>query len=415
MAPGLSSGTGIDSLASRAAGWKPPGEPGPERVGFALFAAHAFCAWAIALSNILLGIATLATLAARRTSVGSLEARRLARLAVAYLVLLVASVAASQDVRASLRSLSELFSFATLGLALIYLKGERRVRWLVDCLILVGTLIAAHGLGQLLAGMGDVEQRIRGPFSHYMTFAGFLLPIDLLLIARLLRRRAAADGGPSGWLDRKWVATLCLVAISAALVSSLTRSAWLALAVGLALVVLLVQPRLLLLAPPVAALALVVLPVPVVHRLLSMADRSDGSNYDRICMAEAGLHMIAERPLLGLGPDLVKRVYPLYRHPTAPRLLVPHLHNSYLQIAAERGIPELAVYLALLGTALATAWRGFRAGGSAADLHLGALGALVAFAVAGLFEHNWGDSEVQRLILLLVAVPVALGAGRGGP
>ena len=84
------------------------------------------------------------------------------------------------------------------------------------------------------------------------------------------------------------MATLCLAAISVALVSSLTRSAWIALAVGLALVIALVRPWLLLLAPPMAAALLVVLPVPVVHRLLSIADRSDGSNYDRICMAEAG-------------------------------------------------------------------------------------------------------------------------------
>jgi putative inorganic carbon (HCO3(-)) transporter len=403
--------SGADGAAPRAAtGWKLPVEPGRERVGFALFAGQLFAAWAIALSNILLGAATIAALASGRPALRSLEARRLARLACAYLVLLVAAVAASQDVRASVRALSELFSFGALGLALIYLRGEQRVRWLADGVILVGTLVAAHGLAQLLIGMGDVESRIRGPFSHYMTFAGFLLPIDLLLVARLLRRRARADSGPTGLLDRAWVAWLCLSAISVALVSSLTRSAWLALAVGLALLVLLVRPKLLLLAPPAAAVLLVVLPVPMVHRLLSIADRSDQSNYDRICMAEAGLRMIAERPLLGLGPDLVKRIYPLYRHPTAPRLLVPHLHNSYIQIAAERGIPALAVYLALLGTALASAWRGFRGGGAAADLHLGVLGALVAFAVASLFEHNWGDSEVQRLALFLIAIPVALEA-----
>ena len=129
-------------------------------------------------------------------------------------------------------------------------------------------------------------------------------------------------------------------------------------------------------------------------------------------MAEAGLRMVGERPLLGFGPDLVKRVYPLYRHPTAPRLLVPHLHNSYIQVAAERGIPALAVLLALLGSAAAAAWRGFRRGGADADLHLGVLGALAAFAVAGLFEHNWGDSEVQRLVLVLLAVPAGLNGDR---
>ena len=326
-------------------------------------------------------------------------------------MLLVAAVAASQDFRASARELSEIFSCMTLVLALVLVRGEARVRWLVDATILMGAAVAVWGLLQLLSGMGDVESRIRGPFSHYMTFAGFLLVVDLLLVARLLARRPDPGSpvqGPTACLDRAWVSWLCLALLSTALVSSLTRSAWIALAASLVLVVALVRPKLLLAAPPVAAFLLIVAPVPIVHRVLSIASLSDGSNYDRICMAEAGLRMIGERPLLGLGPELVKRVYPLYRHPSAPRLLVPHLHDSYLQLAAERGIPELAFYLALLATAGVAAWRGFRRRGSDADLHLGVVGALAAFMVAGLFEHNWGDTEVQRIVLVLLAIPAAL-------
>jgi geranylgeranyl pyrophosphate synthase len=118
-------------------------------------------------------------------------------------------------------------------------------------------------------------------------------------------------------------------------------------------------------------------------------------------MVEAGLRMVGERPLLGLGPDLVKRVYPLYRHPTAPRLLVPHLHNSYVQLAAERGSRAR-------GLSGADRHRGGRrlarlpALGTDADLHLAVLGAL-AVSIVSLFEHSWGDSEVQRVVLVLLA------------
>lgn len=365
----------------------------------------------IGLSNVLLGVATLGWFFVDRQTLPSAASRRTARLALGYLILLVAAIAASDDVGASRRALSEIFSFALLGLALVHLRDERRVRWLVDLLILVGTGVAIHGLAQLAGDAGDLEARIRGPFSHYMTFAGYLLLVDLLLVARLLARRERRAGGPTGLLDRPWVSGVACTLMSAAVVVSLTRSAWLALAGALLLLVALVRPKLLLVAPALALAVLIFAPIPFVHRLLSIASLSDASNYDRICMAEAGLRMVAERPLLGFGPDLVKRVYPLYRHPTAPRLLVPHLHNSYLQLAAERGIPELALYLALVATALGAAWRGFRRGGSAADLHLGVVGALVAFSIAGLFEYNWGDSEVQRVVLLLFALPPALDAG----
>ena len=154
---------------------------------------------------------------------------------------------------------------------------------------------------------------------------------------------------------------------------------------------------------------------------MSVTNLSDESSYDRLCMLEAGARMVAERPLFGIGPNMVERLYPIYRHATASRLNVPHLHDSYAQLAAERGLPALASYLALLAVALARAWRGYRAdlaaghgageAGSRADLWLGVTAALVALSVAGLFEHNWGDTEVQRVALMLLAAPFCLRIG----
>ena len=177
--------------------------------------------------------------------------------------------------------------------------------------------------------------------------------------------------------------------INVALVGSLTRNAWLGLLVGAGWLVWMRRRRLLLIALP-AALAFVVLaPVPVLARALSVTNLSDESSYDRLCMLEAGARMVAEHPLFGIGPNMVERLYPIYRHATASRLNVPHLHDSYIQLAAERGLPALASYLALLAVALARAWRGYRSdlaaghrageAGSRADLWLGVTAALMAF------------------------------------
>jgi O-antigen ligase len=242
-----------------------------------------------------------------------------------------------------------------------------------------------------------------------MTFAGFLLLLDLMLLARLLERRRRDPGpGPTALLDRKWVAWFVLALINVALFGSLTRNAWVALVSALAVLVAIARPKRMVFAPAVVWVFLIVAPVPVVARALSIVDLTDASSYDRICMLQAGLRMVGEQPLLGVGPDQVKRIYAHYRHPTAPRLLIPHLHNSFLQLAAERGIPALAVMLALLGGALVAAVKGYRRRGRAADVYLGVIGALVAFGVAALFENNWGDTEVQRLLLGIVALPYAL-------
>ena len=391
-------------------------------VPFALHVAHLLAVGAIAASNALLGVLLLATpwLLGRETGrggVGRELGRRLGtgRPAIVplalYSLLLVASIAFSYRPEVSSRALSELFSLTTLLLALVWVRGERRVRLAVDLVTAAGALFALHGLGQLLVGYGGIDQRIRGPFSHWMTFSGILLIADLLLVARLVWGERLGRLG-SAW---RWAA---LLAINGALLASLTRSAW--VAVGLALLLLgLLRARRLARTPQLLAAAgagflvlFLLLPVPVLHRVLSITDPSDPSNYDRLCMAEAARHMVAERPLLGLGPEMVEERYPIYRHPTAPRYWVPHLHDSFLELAAERGLPALGAYLWLVGASMVAAWRVSRgaAGAGRRDLGLGALLALVAFNVAALFENNWGDTEVQRLVLFVLAMPFCLEA-----
>ncbi len=108
----------------------------------------------------------------------------------------------------------------------------------------------------------------------------------------------------------------------------------------------------------------------------------------------------------------MKRRYPIYREPTAPRFTVPHLHNNILQLGAERGLVSLVAFGWLMFAGVWAAWRQFRAEGGAwggrADLYLGVLAALAGFNFAGLFENNWGDTEVQRLVLFLLAVPLCV-------
>jgi O-antigen ligase len=375
------------------------------RLGFWLYAAHLVAVPTLAVSNALLGLTLLAAPWAVR--LGRVRWRELAPLAIPlglYALLLVASIAASHDVRASLRGSTELFNLAPLLLAPLLVRGEAMVRRLVVAFEALGAVVAAHGLLQVLSGYGDLDQRIRGPFSHWMTFAGVLLVCDLLLLASVT--------APRGWRNPwRWLA---LALVNLALLGSLTRSAWVALGVALTVLVLVRAPRLLLAYPVAAALFVLFAPVPLVHRMTSIVDLDDTSNYDRVCMAEAGLRMIADRPLFGLGPRMVEARYPIYRTPTAPRYSVPHLHNNLLQLAAERGLPAVAAYLAMMGTSFVLAYRGYRGEGgrrgARSDLHLGVMLTLLAFNVAGLFENNWGDTEVQRVVLFVMAIPFCLAA-----
>ena len=74
------------------------------------------------------------------------------------------------------------------------------------------------------------------------------------------------------------------------------------------------------------------------------------SNRDRIAMMKSGLRIIRDNPLTGVGPDMVIQVYPGYREPTAVSQRNSHLHNVPLQIAAERGLPALAIWIWMIVT-----------------------------------------------------------------
>lgn len=377
---------------------------------FGLFASHLLTLFGIALSNILLGAAILASpWLAERPALALRRGRRMLFLLALYVALLALSIVTSQDPRESFRSLSEVVTLATFPLALISVSGERRLRQLFDASMVVAALLALGGLAQFLAGYGSIDRRIRGPFSHVMTFSGVLLLIDLLLIARLVAPPPVLEAGKR-WLDRPWVAWGCFLLINTALISTLTRNAWLGLCVGVGWLLWTRRRNWLLLAPAALFVVVLIAPVPVVARAISVTNLSDESTYDRLCMLQAGVRMVAEHPIVGLGPNMPERRYPIYRHPTASRLNVPHLHDSYLQLAAERGLPTLLVFLLLFAVALHAAWVDDRraGGGTASDLRLGTIAALLAFLAAALFEHNWGDTEVQRMALLLLAAPFCL-------
>jgi len=366
-------------------------------VGYYAYAAHLWAVFGIALSNLVGVVAVIAWIKDRPTL--DRRARAVLLPVGLYSLCVVLSIVFSANPEGSLVGARQLVALLTLPLGLMLVRGARQTRRVVNGLIMMAAASGFWGLCQLLIGYGGIDQRIRGPFSHWMTFAGVLLLADVLLMAQLVSGR----GVKTAW---RWIA---LALINFGLVACLTRGAWIAAAVAIAVVLLLRAPRWLAFFAGLLMVLLLLSPTTVRDRASSIVDMSNFSNYDRLCMLEAGWRMVRERPILGHGPEMVRERYPIYRHPTAPRNWVPHLHNNVMQIAAEQGVVAAAAYVWLM---VAAAWAAFRlyrrqklVPGDGSDLYLGAFGALVAFNVAGLFEFNWGDTEVQRLALFLAAMP----------
>ena len=231
--------------------------------------------------------------------------------------------------------------------------------------------------------------------GHYMTYSGLLMLVITAVVARILHERR----------ERLWPA-LVLPALLVALVLTLTRSAWVGACVAMALLFLLKDFRLIGAVPVIAALFFALAPPQVTQRFYSMFDLHDPTNRDRVAMLREGARMIETDPLTGMGPNMVERAYARFRDTEAVERVNPHLHNVPMQIAAERGLPALAAWIWFVGSAtvgLAALYRSGRQRFLAAT----GLGAVAAMLSAGLFEHNFGDSEFLMLLLMLMTLPFA--------
>jgi O-antigen ligase len=261
-------------------------------------------------------------------------------------------------------------------------------------LIVFAVWIASSGLYQWFTLDPDqrtLEHRITGPSSHVMTYSGVLLPLSLLLLVLAAHRR------------RIWMIAATAI-VSSALLLTLTRSVWLGWMVAVLVVLTLKGARWLPHAVGLLLILVTLLPIDFFARMVSSFDVRQSSNHDRIRMAEAGVEMIKDYPLLGVGPGNVKEIYPLYRKHDAPRFRPPHLHNNFLQIWAERGILALFAYVVLIGLFLRECARGWR-GPNRVYAEAG-VAIVVGLTVAGLFEFNFGDTEVFYMTLELFALIV---------
>jgi O-antigen ligase len=205
--------------------------------------------------------------------------------------------------------------------------------------------------------------------------------------------------------DRTWPAAV-LPALLVALALTMTRNAWVGACAGIGVLFLVRDFRLIGLLPVAAALFLAFAPAQVADRLYSTFSLTDPSNRDRVAMFRSGLRIIGDHPVTGVGPDTVRLVYPRYRDPLAEHQMNPHLHNVPLQIAAERGLPALVIWLWFIFVLM----RDFASKVQSSRirwLYTAGLAGVVSMLAAGMFEYNFGDSEFLMLFLLLVTLPYA--------
>ena len=349
----------------------------------------------IAVSQVLLTVMLLCWVALLATGRARFAAPPFFRPLLVYAVLTLVATAFSVDPVVSVVDDKQLLLFLAVP-AICEIARGTRARTAVHVIITVGAASAAFGIIQYgILHYNNLGQRPQGTMGHYMTYSGLLMLVATAAAARLLFER------------RDWVwPALVMPALLVALGLTFTRSAWVGASVAIAALLLMKDFRLIGLLPVLLAVGIAVAPPQVTHRFYSMFNLKDPTGRDRVAMMREGLRMIGADPLTGMGPNMVEREYVRFRDPEAVERVNPHLHNVPMQFAAERGVPALAAWLWFVGSAAIGLW-GLLRSGRHRFLAATGLGAIAGMLAAGLFEHNFGDSEFLLLFLVLMTLPFA--------
>lgn len=254
------------------------------------------------------------------------------------------------------------------------------------------------------------DWRASGLYGHYVSYAEMLqliIALTLGLLVSLPNKRSV----PVALL------LIALAGICFALLLTVTRASWLGCAVSSTIILLLaVQRRTLiiigLLAMPLLLAGLFVLQQ---KRNVGFLDQKDQSTTWRETVWREGVHLLISNPrhlLIGIGMDSIKSHWRQWGLFDGGRLPWGHMHSNPLQIALERGLPALFLWLAFLFVYARTLWRSLRSGTKLQWIErgvlLGALGGLAGFFTSGLVHYNWGDSEVVMVLYMIMGLSLAI-------
>jgi hypothetical protein len=141
----------------------------------------------------------------------------------------------------------------------------------------------------------------------------------------------------------------------------------------------------------------------------------DPSSSLRAEVARVGLSRILVHPVFGHGMDAMKLHWNEWGFPGKDMI---HLHSTPLQLAFDRGLPMLALWLWLM---IAFCIHVAHAEKSARDstdtnshgLLLGILGALTGFLASSLVNYNYGDAEATMMFWFLMGLALVLARQEG--
>jgi len=337
-----------------------------------------------------------------------------------YLAITAISVAVAQDV-----SLSLFEVFLLVEACLVYFYVANNIRTWQDVLFVVSLLLIAcllESIAMILIKFNGMPSTLWGAPTHVhietdakegfmrvggtvgsSNFAAAYLSISLASSASLLFTN----------LGRvyKWLAVTVLGLGGVALIFTFSRGGWMALALAVTVICLLVWSRRgFSLKTPIAVLlilGILYLPFQSVISARLLGD-DKGSAESRIPLMKLAFRIIEDNPVLGVGANNFTVVMDRYLTPEFRHSFLFAVHNKYLLVLSETGIIGLLAFLAFLLDALRKGWQCW----ALQDRLLSPLALGFAAGIAGHMVHMSVDvfrgRPTQQLVWLVAALLTAM-------
>lgn len=260
------------------------------------------------------------------------------------------------------------------------------------------------------------QWRSAGFYGHYTTFAEVLQLIGSLAFGLFIAyfKFSHFKFQFSDFSQCRKITLLLFVIlgfVSLSLLLTVTRASQLAFLISAFVIVIFNGNRKILL-----TLTAIILPVALLGtiylqktRNVGFFDQSDNSITWRQTVWREGFNLATQnlRHLtFGVGMDSIKRYAKDWHLFDDGRLPMGHFHSTPLQLAVERGLPSLLLWLLILGVYFRNLQTAIRKKDSAFEkgILLGSLGGLVGFFSSSLVHYNLGDAEVAMVFFLIMGI-----------
>lgn len=296
----------------------------------------------------------------------------------------------------SLRDNKDIFIFLLIPVFMVTINSLKKMVVSLTTLLLSAVLSSLAGIFDIIKRGISLDHRLKGFTSHWMTYSGLLMCVFIFYFIYIFFEKRR---------NNKLIVMTAMIVLLVTILFSQTRSVWVGIAVSLLLFLIFFKPKILFYLIPAAFILIYITPESVKQRMISIFDLKNHSNQDRIHMMYTGINIFKAYPLTGVGSNNIEKVYSEYQHPSATQTN-PHLHNNFLQILAERGIFALISLLAaFISILVSLIFRIRRTQDLEKWIAIGALFVFIGFLTAGLFEYNFGDSEIKFLLFYFISIP----------